>query len=467
VIVPDRTQPAFALPTLEIFLLWATGDAWSPGRPFRRQTLRPLFQQKEHSMAFIEAFDGAESDEVRAKLFFQWLDTNWRDLFLELRGQRRILRVPTLAGIPSFMVVTRWSDVVDALSRTWTFRVPYRPKMDPSVGPFMLGRDEDELNWRDKSVMRVLLRWDDLPVIRDLAGRTAAAALSGRLDPFSVDIPRTVSRLVPLRVIQHCFGFAAPDDDMLRWSQATQTDMFRNLQGDQAIHAANLAAGAEMQAWIGNFLALRQPWSQLTGEDTVSRLLRLDASGLSGLDMQGLVSNMCGLLVGGIETTSQAIVNATEQILLRPDVSAKAIAAADANDRTTLDAIVWEALRFNPMTTLVFRVAAEAATLAAGSDRTTHVDAGQMIAIAIGAAMFDEGVFADPDSFLVRQRDAYLHMGFGAHECLGQYVAFEIIPETIRQILVMPGIHLLPNGGSCINKAGKAFAEHFVVGLES
>jgi cytochrome P450 len=411
-------------------------------------------------MASIGKIDGLTNDANGAGLFFEWLNADWRGLFAELRLRRPIL------DIPPFLVVTRWSDVVDTLSRSWTFQVPYRPKMDPSVGPFMLGRDDSELNWRDKSVMSALLRFDDLPGIRDFAGRTAAAALAGRADPFSVDIARTVSRLVPLRVIQHCFGFPGPDDaTMLRWSKAAQADMFHNLPGDPAIHSANVAAGTEMQAWVRGFLAQRQPWSSLTGDDTVSRLLRLTAGGLSGLDLQAVVSNVCGLLVGGIETTSQAIINATEQILLRPDVAARAVAAAVANDTTILDAIVWEALRFNPMTTLIIRVAGEAATLAPGSDHETPVAAGRTIAVAVGSAMFDAGVFTAPDCFKDRPRDAYLHMGFGSHECLGQYVAFAIIPETIRQILMLPGIHLLPDGASRIDVEAGAFAERFVLGL--
>jgi cytochrome P450 len=64
-----------------------------------------------------------------------------------------------------------------------------------------------------------------------------------------------------------------------------------------------------MQAWVANFVDARQPWANAAGEDTVSRLLRLTGLGLSGLDRQGVISNVCGLLVGAIETTSQAIVN--------------------------------------------------------------------------------------------------------------------------------------------------------------
>jgi hypothetical protein len=52
----------------------------------------------------------------------------------------------------------------------------------------------------------------------------------------------------------------------------------------KARHDACVQAGAEMRAWVRSFLATRHPWDQAAGEDTVSRLLRLTAGGLSGLD---------------------------------------------------------------------------------------------------------------------------------------------------------------------------------------
>ncbi len=239
--------------------------------------------------------------------------------------------------------------------------------------------------------------------------------------------------------------------------------MFHNLPNNPAVLAANVAAGVEMREWLRGFVAGRRPWNHAHGEDVVSRLLRATAAGLSGLDEEAVVGNICGLLVGAIETSSQAIVNATEQILLRPDVTARAIAAAD--DADAFDAIVWEALRFNPMGTLVTRVAAEEATLAPGSDHETMVAAGTPILVGIGSAMFDPAVFPEPDAFRVRPRDAYIHTGFGPHECLGRYVAYAIIPEAVRAILTLPGIHLREGGGSKVDTGGGPFAEHFVVGL--
>jgi cytochrome P450 len=410
-------------------------------------------------MAFLDALDKLPpADPGRMVLFFQHLRQDWRALFGELRSAQPIL------PLPSFTVLTRWADVADVLSRPGTFRVPYAPHMDPSVGPYMLARDEAKPNWRDKSVMRALMRWDDLPAIRSFAADTAAAALKATR-PGEVDIVQTVSRLVPLRVVQHCFGFPGPDDaSMLRWSWATQADMFHNLNNDRHLLENCVQAGNEMRAWVWSFLQAREPWHAAEGGDTVSRLLRMTGAGLSGMDTEEVVSNVCGLLVGAIETSSQAIVNATEQILLRPEVTARAIAAAQAKDVAALDAIVWEALRFNPMTTFVIRIASEDAVLGPGSTHETTVPSGTVIAVGIGSAMFDPGVFPEPDEFRERRRTSYLHMGFGPHECLGQYVAYAMIPETIRQILLLPEIRLLPDSASRVDMAGGPFAEHFILG---
>jgi cytochrome P450 len=415
-------------------------------------------------MSFLDTFDSTADPATRMALFFNAVRADWRSLFAELRETRPILDLPVMT------VVSRWADVVDLLSRNETFRVTYAPHMDPSVGPFMLARDGAMQNWQDKAAMRTLLRWDDLPAIRATAAEVASAALHTVTQGVGgvFDVVATVSRLVPLKIVQRCFGFPGPDDaTMLAWSHATQADMFHNLTNDPAVLQANIAAGQAMQAWVASFVDARQPWTDAAGEDTVSRLLRLTGNGLSGLDRQGVISNVCGLLVGAIETASQAIVNATEQILLHPVQVTLATQAAQKGDNAALDAIVWEALRFNPMTTFVLRVAAQPAVLAPGSSHQVTVPAGRVVAAGIGSAMFDPGVFPGPDDFQTRPRDLYLHVGFGAHICLGQYVAYEIIPEAVRQILLVPGLHLLPQGGSAVDNAAGPFAESFKLGFSA
>jgi cytochrome P450 len=411
-------------------------------------------------MSFLDSLDALPADDTASRkgLFFQQLHGDWRSLFAELRARRPVLQLPGL------VVLAGWADVIDVLARNSMFQVPYRPHMDPSVGPFMMGRDDTELNWRDKSVMRALLQWGDLPGLRALSADIAATALAAGTADGKVDVVKTVSRLVPLRIVQNGFGFTGPDDEsMLRWSRATQTDMFHNVGNDPAVLAACVTAGTEMRAWLRPYLDGRQPWAEAAGEDTVSRLLRLAATGLTGMDTEAVVTNICGLLVGAIETTSQAIVNATEQILLNDAVRTRAVEAALGDDSAAVDPIVWEALRFNPQTPVVVRVAAAASVVAPGTPNQLAVPPGQVIMVGIGSAMFDPGVFPDPDGFHDRPRRSYLHTGFGAHECLGAYVGDAMVPETVRQILRLPGVSLLPDGGSHIDTVGGPFAESFVV----
>jgi cytochrome P450 len=415
-------------------------------------------------MSFLDSLDALPADDAasRTGLFFAHLRNDWRALFAELRASRPVLQLPGL------VVLAAWADVVDMLSRNGAFHVPYARHMDPSVGPFMMGRDDTELNWRDKSVMRTLLRWDDLPGIRAFSAGVAADALAAGIHGGKVDVVKSVSRLVPLRVVQRCFGFAGPDDaSMLRWSKAAQADMFHNLVNDPAVLDACVAAGTEMRGWLRSDLASRQPWADAVGEDTVSRLLRLTATGLTGMDAEAVVTNVCGLLVGAIETTSQAVANATEQILRDDALRTRAIAAAMSDDPGAVDPIVWEALRFNPMSPMVIRIAAAETVVAPGSPHELAVSLGQAVAAGIGSAMFDPGVFPDPDGFHERPRGSYLHMGFGVHECLGAFVGDVMVPETVRQILRLPGVRLLPDGGSRIDDAGGPFAESFVLATDA
>ena len=147
-------------------------------------------------MAFVEELDSLPADQAQARmgLFLGHLKADWRSLFAELREKRPIL------DLPLFAVVSRWTDVMDTLSRPSDFQVTYGPHMDPSVGPYMLGRDDSELNWHDKSLMRALLRWDDLPAIRSMVGRLAAEALASAGE--TIDVVASVSRLIPLRVVR-------------------------------------------------------------------------------------------------------------------------------------------------------------------------------------------------------------------------------------------------------------------------
>lgn len=431
-------------------------------------------------MSFLSEYNAIPADDPtlkvasQVKLVAQWLRTNPRKMFEELREKQPIFVSPKIT------LVTRWADVIHVLSRHELFSVRgYKGKMDPSVGPFMLGRDETPINWDEKALMKSLLRADDSARVRTMVANVAAESLaaSGPLELVS-----RVGRQVPLEIVKQYFGFQGPDDaTMLKWSKATQWDMFRNPTSEPAIHEANVRAGKEMRCYLEGFLGDRLKEAvkmdetacahKYPGErpnvvpmpcfpdDVVSRLIRIVQSGQTQLGFERVISNVCGLLVGAIETMSQAIVQATEQILLlRPDLLAKAVVAAKVGE-TAFDSIVWEALRFNPIAPLQARFC-ERDTVLAG----VKIVQGTVVAACTASAMFDEEAFPAPDEVQWnRPVDSYLHFGFGHHECLGKLVGMVAIPEAVRQILLVPGIAWQ----SQIDFKGGPFPESFVVGRAS
>ena len=409
--------------------------------------------------SFLELYDAIPDADIggRVGLLSVRLQTDWRNLFAELRRDRPVFVTPF------FTMITRRGDVLETLSQHELFSVRgYQSKMDPSVGPFMLARDETELNWHDKALMRSLLRLGDLPQIRQIV---ADAVRDAAGDGQTIELVSSVGRLAPLRVVQRYFGFPGPDDaTMLRWSRASQADMFRNPTNEPAVHAANVQAGQEMQAYVRRLLDEKRSRSASGETDAIARLLRIAAADELGMSVDRVVSNVCGLLVGAIETASQAIVHATEQILSRPDVKAQAIEAAKAEEHGAFDAIVWEALRFNPMTTLVFRFCERDTVLAPGAPYATPIKQGAVVAACTGSAMLDGDAIPDVDAFRPgRPADVYMHLGFGHHECLGKYVGMAMVPEAVRQVLLFPAIELIEGEAGRIDFQNGPFPERFAV----
>src|SRR4051812_1731084 len=86
--------------------------------------------------------------------FLAWMIANRPDLLFAIIRNTK----PNLAlGRSGPVFVTRFPDVQEALSRPDVLNVTYGPMIDPSVGPFMLGRDCTEINQRDKGIMRAYM----------------------------------------------------------------------------------------------------------------------------------------------------------------------------------------------------------------------------------------------------------------------------------------------------------------------
>ena len=282
--------------------------------------------------------------------------------------------------------------------------------------------------------------------MRDRAGAITDAALDA--GGGSLDVVASIARLVPLQIVQSYFGFSAPDDDLLRWSYANQFDQFNNLPFDGRADAAAIQAAAEhareeMRAAFASLIPARLAALEAgtdVPDDILTRLLRLHLPAATGFGMDRIVINVGGLLIGAIETTAEAVVNALAEILRDGAIHEAARAAARAGP-AAFDGYVWEALRFAPSVPFMFRQVESDHVLGRGSACETRIRKGRTVLPLSFSAMFDADWVPDPERFDPNRPDhAYLHFGLGHHECLGRYVAGVVIPEIVRRILLRDGL---------------------------
>jgi cytochrome P450 len=284
-------------------------------------------------------------------------------------------------------------------------------------------------------------------------------------------------RMVPVTLVQSYFGLTGADrKDMIHWSYCNQANTFYNQPFDlisdekrKAIQAAQDEATTHLQKYLTELILTRwlavkaekaehfllAPWyglrlliRKLMGkgdrkleDNIVTRMVRTAYPGAVDFDIQRLGVNAGGLLIGAIETTSQAVSQVIQYLLDNPQWLAKAQSAAQSDNPAELDGIVWEALRFVPISPYIFRKTASEYTIAKGTDHATTVQPGSYVLAVTQSAMFDTKAFEKPDEFIPgRNWYHYFHFGFGSHECLGRYVGMVMIPEMVRQIMQRPGL---------------------------
>jgi len=370
----------------------------------------------------------------------EWMRTEPLPLYAELRERRPVLELPDL------VLVTRHSDCVEILARHDLFSVaPYVPKQ----GEYWMAQDDTARHWREKSIMRAILDFERVPEMRAWVEDETAR----RLDAANgqVEAVAEITRGVPIALVQHWFGLTGADPkDMFEWSYWNQMDAFWNQPFDdpgfatadeivERREAANDAMRDYLVALVTERAAALKAGEAAT--DMVSRLLVLSASGALRFDVPLAVLNAGGLLIGAVETTSHAVVNALRVLCDCPERKAAAIAAARASDPGALDGHVYEALRFRPAFPYFFRRAEAETRLARGTAHETTVQSGRMVLAVTHSAMFDASAVTDPHCFDPgRGLRGTFTFGYGLHECLGRAVGAAMIPAIVRRALLLENL---------------------------
>lgn len=392
----------------------------------------------------------------------QWMDDQPLPFYSELRRERPILQ------LPGMVLVSRFDDCMAVLQQHERFTVAlYQPKQ----AGFWMAEDETPRHWREKGVMRTILDLEDLPRLRAFASERAATLLAsagGGMDAVS-----GLSRAVPVALVQEMFGYDQSDPAEIRsWSFWNQFDAFYNQPfhassqlepSPERITAERQAANARMGAYLRSLLQRRAAELAASGSathrgDPATRLLRLSQSGAVDFDLQRVARNVGGLLIGTIETTSQAVIHALSFLLSDPERREEAIAAAQQDEDTAIDGHVLEALRFHPPFPYFFRVCEQPTLLGLGTPSEQLIPAGTTVLTLNHSAMFDPSGFVDPDRFdPERNQSLNFLFGHGHHECLGRHIGAVIIPAIVRQVLRLPAIQ----AAGPVDRSGGPFPEHF------
>jgi cytochrome P450 len=348
----------------------------------------------------------------------------------EMRDQRPVLELPELT------MVFRYADCALVLRRHDDFGVDlYRPKQ----GDYFMAQDDTADHWRDKSIMKAILDFEEIPDIRAFVGETTAAILAKANG--AIDLPKALSRVVPVAVVQKFFGLNHGDPQkLIEWSYWNQQDAFHNQPFDSVAvpdpgHIVKMRerSNIRLALYIGRWVLGRAAKLKLGmgGHDSLSRLLRLSFSDGVKFPLKKVLFNAGGLLIGAIETTSHAVNNAVAELLGRPSDLAAAQAAAGGPPEA-MAGFALEALRFRP----AFRTCHRPTELAGGTPFARTVNPGATVLAVTHSAMFDPASFANPEAFDAgRSQGDNFTFGYGIHECLGRAVAKPMIAEMVSQIV--------------------------------
>jgi len=410
-------------------------------------------------LTYLDRID-AEPEVSKLKLVRSIMAEDTLAFFTELRAKRPIL------VLPECTLVALFDDVIELLNMPKVFTTAlYVPKM---ANGYMMMHDDDALHYREKSLMQGLLNRDDVAKVRKMVTKICDSILAEAHG--SIDAVPGYCRLAPATLVRDYFGFIGIDlKELMDWSHWAQVDTFYNQPFDivtaeerASITASHNAAADKLGKYIqGLILAkkltslfepitrpLHRLWRRITNsadhtfdDDIVSRMMRTKFPPEVDFDLKRVGVNAAGLLIGTIETTGQACVQAIQFLLQHPELLPQVKNAAALEDTSLFDSMVWEALRFVPISPYMFRQTACEYTLAKGTDRQTTIPPGTNVLPLTQSAMFDEKAFEDPGEFRAnRNWYHYFTFGYGAHECLGKYVGMVMIPEIVRRIVLQPDL---------------------------
>jgi cytochrome P450 len=244
----------------------------------------------------------------------------------------------------------------------------------------------------------------------------------------SVEFVKTVAEPLPSRAIAELLGVQGDAPLLARWSISLQ-EIFKFRLGEVAGEVE--AAYAEARSYVFAKLAERR---KEPGDDLISVL----AAGTE-LDDDDYVTLICSVISGGTDTTEAQLAHGLRLFAQHPDQWALLAEKPELAERA-----VEEVLRYEPITPFTARIATEDVELEGGGRQGVTVPKGTVLFVCAATANRDPAAFDDPQRFdITREPAPVLTFGFGAHYCIGAYLARAELTEAFTYLAPRtPELHL-------------------------
>jgi cytochrome P450 len=247
--------------------------------------------------------------------------------------------------------------------------------------------------------------------------RSLGAELLDAVEGDTFDVLADYAEPLPVMVIAELLGAPREDFALLRaWSQAIVRMYEPSIAGD--VQTAAIEASVEFADYVRELVQVRR---SDVGDDLLSDLLRAQ-EGEDGLTDDEVLASAILLLNAGHEASVNVFGNGLVALLEHPDQWQRLL-DGDAD----VAVVVEEMLRFDSALQLFERTAIADVEL-----DDVVVQAGEKLAVLLGAANRDPGIFTEPDAFSVdRHPNPHLAFGAGVHFCLGAPLARVELAESL------------------------------------
>ncbi|CAN5255310.1 monooxygenase YjiB [soil metagenome] len=341
-------------------------------------------------------------------------------------------------GRPIYTIF-RHADVMKVLRDTKTFTSGIL--METGLGQFLDGLMITGLDGDEHRQLRGILQPSFTPAVMEEWRETYIRPLIQRsfVEPLvalgKTELIGSVGVMFPIHVVYAVLGFQDNDPAAL---ETFATKALKVLGGMADDPEAKRAAFQAFQELYDPTLAAVQARraSGAEGADLISRLIRAEFEGRTLNDHQ--ITNFVRMMLpAASETTSRTFAIMLTHLFDHPEVLERLRA-----DRSLMRKVLDESVRHDAVATFKVRECQADVTL-----QDVTIPKGSIISACVASANRDELVFDKPEVFDIdRKQMPAFGFGFGAHMCVGMWLAKVEIEEAVGLLLdMLPNLRLDPD----------------------